>query len=358
MRIAQVATLWNSVPPAHYGGTERMIHLLVDDLMDRGHEVTLFASADSQTRAELVPVCARGVTDLMRSGHAYEYDRYLAQAVGMALEMAPRFDVIHFHLGTVSVPFAPLASVPTLHTVFTAPTVDDRWVVARHPDVAVTVLAAHQLDRLGVAGRSNVFVVPNGWDFDLDRFSPDPGRYLAFLGRTNRQKGIVEAVGIARAAGMPLVIAGGPGNRQEEAYFAHEVAPLVDGDRVRYLGPVDDEQKRVFFRGAAAFLFPIQWEEPFGVVMLEAMAAGVPVVACARGSVPDVVDEGITGFHAADPGDLPALVHRALALDRRRVRDHACRRFDVATMTSGYEQAYEQLQGRSPVALRRVGGQA
>ena len=343
LRIAQLAPLWAPVPPRGYGGRERMVHLLTEELVRRGHDVTLVASGDSRTAARLEAVIDRCLIDAMADGQAYEERCYELQAAALAFAGAHGADLVHSHLGAAFVPLAGLAARPVVHSVPHAVTVDDRWVLARHP--AAHVCFVSEAQRGAAPHLPNGRVVHNACDFASFSMVPAAGRYLAFLGRMAAHKGPATAIRLARRTGWPIVLAGEPMTAEERRYFAEEVEPLVDGDRVRHVGGVDDREKALLLGGAAALVFPIEWEEPFGIVMIEAMACGTPVVALSRGAVPEVVDEGVTGFAASDPEALPDLLRLARGLDRRRVRAHAERRFGVAAMVDAYEAAYRHAVG-------------
>jgi glycosyltransferase involved in cell wall biosynthesis len=343
LRIAQVAPLWTSVPPKTYGGIELVIHLLTEELVRRGHDVTLFASSDSRTRAKHEVVCEKNLIDRMAAGEAYDYMPYAVASCVEALTASDRFDVVHSHLGCATLPMGTLASVPVLHTVHSAVTVDDLWVLARYPQAPVTFCTERQAAPVIAAGRKHLHIVHNACDFNSFMVEETPGEYLAFLGRMGPHKNPVGAIEIARALGMKIVLAGEPMTGAESRYFGECVAPLIDGQHVVHLGAVSHEQKNALLKKASALLFPIQWDEPFGIVMIEAMACGTPVVAYGRGSVPEVVDPGITGYFGHTSSDLQDLVRQALQLDRGKVRSHAEARFSVAKMTDNFERIYLQL---------------
>lgn len=343
LRIAQIAPLWAKVPPSTYGGIELVVNLLTEELVRRGHDVTLFASGDSRTSAKLHSVCETHMLDLMEHAGAGAYEFYANAAVAEALRHADCFDVLHFHIGTQFLALGSVASTPSLFTMHTFFSEDDAWAARRYPHVAIAGISRYQVRGVAAARGTEAPVVPNGCDFDS--FDPNfqAGKYLAFLGRMGPDKNPLDAIRIAREAGLPIVLAGQPQQAREQTYFEEKVRPLIDGERVRYIGPVDHAQKNALLRGAAALLFPIQWPEPFGLVMIEAMACGVPVVAHSLGSVAEVVDSGITGFHSASIAEMGALIPRALALDRRAVREHARERFSHQRMVDGYEQLYRAL---------------
>ena len=349
LRIAMVAPLWASVPPAAYGGTELMVHLLTEELVQRGHAVTLFAAGSSRTRATLRSVAHGTVSEAMAQGAAHEYDHYATALFAEALRQEAEFDVIHCHLGCRFVPMGLVSTMPVLHTSHIVLSVDDQWIVGRYPQTPIAAISHYQAAAIPPQCRMNVRVIHHGIDFGDYTFSPGPGKYLAFLGRMGPQKSPLDAIRIARRAGMPLVLAGKPQNAEEERYFAEQVRPSVDGHSVSYVGPVDHRQKNELLSGAAALLFPIQGEEAFGLAMIEAMACGTPVVAWKRSSVTEIVDDGKTGFYADSVEALATQVPRATALDREAVRRHALGRFSHLRMVDDYLEMYASLAGRSPI---------
>jgi glycosyltransferase involved in cell wall biosynthesis len=320
-----------------------VVHLLTEELVRRRHHVTLLASGDSSTSAALEPVIARCLIDAMDLGMAYEERGYELQAAAVAFGGHGRFDLVHSHLGAAFIPLGELSVSPVVHSIPHAITVDDRWVLERHPTAHVCFVSEAQ--RRQAPQFSTARVVHNGCDFSAFPLGAEQGEYLAYLGRMAPHKGPVAAIGLARRTGWPIVLAGEPMTAEERRYFAAEVEPLIDQHRVRYIGRVDDRQKADLLAGAAALVFPIQWEEPFGITMVEAMACGTPVVATARGSVPEVIDEGITGYFASEVEDLDELLELAHGLDRQRVRTHAEQRFGVAAMVDAYEAVYREALG-------------
>jgi len=343
LRIAQVAPLWTRIPPMTYGGIELLMQLLTDDLVARGHDVTLFASADCVTTAKLHPVCDDNLTELITRGEAYMFEYYASSTMGEVLRRAADFDVIHYHLSSAWLPLAATVATPGLFTLHTSPHFDDEFVMRRWPQVAVCGISRCQMYAAGMKLGREFPIVYNGCDFDAYEPRYEPGEYLAFLGRLSRDKNPLDAIHIARAVEMPIVLAGQPQNASEQAYFREHIEPLIDGDHVRWIGPVNHKQKSDFLGRAAALLFPIQWDEPFGLVMIEAMACGTPVIARRRGSVEEVVESGITGFHSPAIDGMAELVSPTLALDRRAVREHAVSRFGYRQMVDEYLALYYSM---------------
>jgi glycosyltransferase involved in cell wall biosynthesis len=341
MRIAQVAPLAESVPPRLYGGTERVIAWLVDELVALGHEVTLFASGDSQSRARLVPACPRA----LRLGRP-RADPMAAQAALLS-DLAARagdFDVIHCHLDWLHLPLLSGRDVPfvtTLHGRLDLPGVAD--IVRRFPDAPFVSISDNQ--RLPLPDARWLRTIQHGLPEQSLRPSFSTGSYLAFLGRLTADKGPEAAIRIARAADMPLRIAAKV-PRGERGYFKERLEPMIDGEHISLTGEVNDRAKERFLAEAAALLFPIDWPEPFGLVMIEAMACGTPVIAYRQGSVPEVIDEGESGFIVDDEEDAVRAIGRLGRLDRRAVRAAFERRFTAARMARDYVNAFEVLARR------------
>jgi glycosyltransferase involved in cell wall biosynthesis len=349
LRIAMLAPLWFGVGPGSGGGREVFLHTFTEELVRRGHRVTLFASGDSVTNAELRPICERNLVELMTRHEAFESDHYANAGMAEAIKESESFDIIHSHLGCAWVPWGMLCRTPFLHSTHSPSTKDDDWVLARYPDAPVTAVSHNQVKAIRESRRRSIRVIPNSCDFDSYRASFEPGRYLVFLGRMAEQKSPLDAIRTAKAVGLPIVLAGAPLTKKEESYFDTVVRPHLDGERVKYIGPVSHQQKNELLKNASALLFPIQEDEAFGLVMIEAMACGTPVIACDLGAVREVVDWGVTGFYAESAGGLAQLVESALALDRRTVREHARQRFNHEVMVDRYLQVYEQILDRAGV---------
>lgn len=351
MRIAQLAPLAESIPPKLYGGTERVVAWLVDELVALGHEVTLFASGDSTTRARLEAVWPRA----LRLGRPRS-DPMAAQAALLEAvsRRASEFDVIHVHVDWLPLPLLSRLGVPfvtTTHGRLDLPGLSD--VVRLFPEAPYVSISDDQSSALAEANW--IGTVYHGMPIDLFRPSFERGPYLAFLGRITAEKGPEAAIRIARAANMPLRIAAKVPNG-ERTYFKQKLEPQIDGKQVKLVGEVNDRTKEEFLAGAAGLLFPIDWPEPFGLVMIEAMACGTPVIAFRSGSVAEVVDDGITGFVVNDEREAIAAVKRLGELDRRRVRAHFEQRFSAARMAKEYLRHYEMLadKARASVSAPRM----
>ncbi|GEP60770.1 glycosyltransferase family 4 protein [Reyranella soli] len=341
MRIAQVAPLAESVPPKLYGGTERVVAWLIDELVELGHDVTLFASGNSRTRAKLVPVWPYA----FRLGRP-RTDPVAVQSV-LLETLAARsreFDVVHCHIDWLHLPLLTRAGVPFLTTFHGRLDIAGLPDVVRHfPDAPFVSISHNQ--QLPLAGANWLGTVYHGLPADSLHGRFERGSYLAFLGRLTKEKGPEAAMRIARAAGMPLRIAAKV-PKGERGYFKEQLEPKIDGCDVQLTGEVNDQTKEKFLAEAAALLFPIDWPEPFGLVMIEAMACGTPVVAFRHGSVPEVIDEGITGFVVDDEEGAVRAVGRLGEIDRREVRACFERRFTARRMASEYVAVYEELLRR------------
>jgi glycosyltransferase involved in cell wall biosynthesis len=341
MRIAQVAPLAESIPPKLYGGTERVVAWLIEELVKLGHDVTLFASGDSRTSAKLVSVWPRA----LRLGRPRS-DPMAAQAALLesVAERADDFDVIHAHIDWLHLPLLSRLAVPfvtTPHGRLDLPGLKD--VVRCFPAAPFVSISDNQ--RLPLPEAKWLGTVYHGLPVNSFRPSFQAGNYLAFLGRLAPDKGAHVAIQIARAAGMPLRIAA-KFPRAEGRYIKEKIEAQIDGDQIRLIGEVNDETKERFLAGAAALLFPIDWPEPFGLVMIEAMACGTPVIAFKSGSVPEVIDDGVTGFIVEGPDQATAAIRRVAEFDRRTVRARFEQRFTAKRMAEEYLQNYESIVRR------------
>ena len=350
MRIAQLAPLAESVPPRLYGGTERVIAWLVDELVALGHDVTLFASGDSNTPGKLHAVWPRALRLGRRGVDPTAACTLLIEAIA---ERARDFDVIHSHVDWLPLPVLSRTGVPfltTMHGRLDLPGLSD--VVASFPKAPFVSISENQ--RRPLPGANWIATIPHGLPRNLFRPCYDSGPYLAFLGRLTAEKGPEDAIRIARAARMPLRIAAKI-PRAETAYFRKKLEPEIDGKQVQLVGEVDETRKQPFLAGAAALLFPIDWPEPFGLVMIEAMACGTPVIAYRSGSVPEVVEDGVTGFIVDGEEQAIAAVNQVGRLDRRLVRARFEARFAASRMARAYEGRYRELM-RACAPLPMAGG--
>lgn len=347
MRVLQVAPPWFPVPPTGYGGIEWVVALLADGLVDAGCEVTLLASGGSRTRAEL-----RTVFDEPPSANLGDPFHDVVHAAA-AYRDRHRYDVVHDHSGIIGPAIgAFLADPPVVHTLHGPWTPQARLLYRSLPRDLHLVAISHDQRSRAPDGLAHAGVVPNGIPVERypldDRRRGDAGGYLLFLGRANPEKGLTTAITIARRTGMRLVMAVKRNEPPEHAYWREVVEPMLSELDVEVLEQVDHAHKAELLAGAEATLFPIQWDEPFGLVMTESMACGTPVLAFARGAAPEVVVDGKTGVLAA-PGDLDHLVEAVGRLDRIdpvACREHVAERFSARTMVDGYLDVYRRVLGR------------
>lgn len=337
MKIAQIAPLWERVPPPTYGGIELVVSRLTDELVRRGHDVTLFASGDSQTLARLEAVYPRA---LRLDPDIKEFLMYEILESSLVYQKAAEFDIIHSHVGVWALPFASLVSTPTVHTLHGRFTRDNSQVFTHHrtqPFISISN-AQRQLDL------NYVSTVYNGINIEEYTFVAQPQEppYLAFLGRFSPEKGPQLAIAIAKQAGWRLKMAGKV-DVVDTKFFEQEIAPHIDGNLIEFLGEVNHAQKAELLGNAAITLFPITWQEPFGLVMIESMAAGTPVIGINLGSVPEVIAHGVTGFVCSSHEEIAAMIPATLELDRQKVREYVEKKFTVTQMVNGYEAAYEKI---------------
>jgi LmbE family N-acetylglucosaminyl deacetylase/glycosyltransferase involved in cell wall biosynthesis len=333
LRIAQIAPVAQAVRPGEGDSVEQLVGLLCEELVRRGHDVTLYATGDSQTSARLR--CTRAC------GYDHDdelWDWQFAETLnaGRAFEHAAEFDVIHAHDLPFALPFAALTDTPVVETQHVETSPEVRAAQRRCPTLHIAAASEHQRAQLGDG--LDVTVVPHGIDVGAFPFCGQPGDHLLFLGRMLPDKGPLDAIRVAHAAGMPIVLAG-------PLVAGHEIEldALVDGDRVRYLGAVDHATRDELLASAAALVFPATYPEPFGLVMIEAMACGTPVLATALGAVPEIVEAGVTGFTAPTWEGLAALLPATLELDRAAIRARTLERFDIRRMTDDYEALYRRV---------------
>ena len=335
MRIAQVAPLFESVPPRRYGGTERVVSYLTEELVRQGHRVTLFATADSRTSAELVPI-----VDRPQRGNPHWMAHALIQ-LERVLDRSADFDVLHFHTDHLHYPLLRYLDAPvvtTLHGRLDIPGLQPLHRVFSH----AAVVSISEAQRGPLPDARWVATIPHGLPAALYRAGTGAGGYLTFVGRISPEKRLDRAIEIARRAGLPLHV-GAKVDPADRKYFEREIEPLLSTPGVVYLGEVDDRQKRDLLAEARALLFPIDWPEPFGLVLLEAMASATPVLAFRGGAVEEIVQDGVTGMIVDSVDQAVSALPAVLALDRGRCREEFERRFSVRRMARDYVRVYERL---------------
>ena len=339
MKIAQIAPLMESVPPRLYGGTERVVSYLTEELVRLGHEVTLFASGDSITSGRLIS-CAN--TALRLDPHVIDPIPYYMLMLDRARRCSSDFDIMHFHIDYLHFPlfrFRASTTVTTLHGRQDLP--DTKPIFHGFDQMPLVSISDHQ--RMPVENANFAATIYHGLPLKLMQPNYQPtGGYLAFIGRIASEKRPDRAIEIARRLGIPLKIAAKV-DRVDECYFRETIAPLLDGHDVEFIGEINEQNKNQFLGNALALLFPIDWPEPFGLVMIEAMACGTPVLAFRRGSVPEVIDEGVSGMIVDSMEEALAAIPNLLRMDRRAVRKRFEDRFSATRMANDYLKLYRNL---------------
>ncbi|HJV63580.1 MAG TPA: glycosyltransferase family 4 protein [Albitalea sp.] len=350
MKIAQIAPLIESVPPRAYGGTERVVSYLTEALVAMGHDVTLYASGDSVTQARLVPIVERAVRlDPARP----DWLAWTTLMIDQVVESASRFDVLHFHIDYLHFPLMRRCKTPAVTTLHGRQDLPDLDPMYRHfSEQPVVSISDSQREPLPWANWCAT--VHHGLPVDLYSFHPVPEDYFAFVGRLSPEKRVDRAIQIAIGCGVPLRIAAKV-DAADRAYFESQVRPLLAHPLVDYVGEIEERDKNEFIGNARALLFPIDWPEPFGLVMIEAMACGTPVVGYPCGSVPEVLEHGVTGYIVNDQQQAIAAARRIDRIDRRRCRQAFEQRFTATVMAERYLEVYRRLM-QPTVASRQLQG--
>jgi glycosyltransferase involved in cell wall biosynthesis len=348
MRIAQVAPLYESVPPKLYGGTERVVSYLTEALVQQGHDVTLFASGDSITQAQLVSICPRALRLDPDCQDSLAHHIVLMEEV---FRRAYDFDIVHFHIDYLHFPLSSrygVGHLTTLHGRLDLP--DLQPVYARFPDTPVVSISDSQRAPLALANW--LATVYHGLPTNLLRLEEHPEKYLAFLGRISPEKRADRAIEIAIRSGMRIKIAAKV-DRVDREYFESRIRPLLDHPLVEFVGEINEQQKQDFLGNALALIFPIDWPEPFGLAMIESMACGTPVIAFRRGSIPEVVDEGVTGMIVDHVEAAVSAVNQLGHISRKECRARFEKRFSAKRMALDYVKVYESIlresEGREAV---------
>jgi glycosyltransferase involved in cell wall biosynthesis len=335
MRIAHIAPVATTIPPPKSGSVELMTSLLTEGLVAHGHDVTLFATADSTTKATLSAIYPHGY---WHDENMWPWELYEMLNLAAAVERGSEFDIIHYEAAyyPMSLAFARLSPTPIIQTLHHSPSAAEVKLWSRYPEAPFVAISEEQKRLL--SGVNIVDVVLHGIDTDSFTFREKPEDYLLFLGRFTDGKGVLQAIEIAKRVGMRLILAAA-----EDEYYREKVAPLVDGRHIVYHGEADYPTKVKLYGGARALLYPIQAREPFGLVLAEAMSCGTPVAALDKGAVREVVDDGVTGMVFSDLEQLVNELPRVFNLDRRRVRERAVERFGVERMVTEYIEVYRRI---------------
>jgi len=338
MRIAHVAPVATTIPPPKSGSVETMTSLLTEGLVAQGHDVTLFATADSRTKAKLKAIYPHGY---WHDENMWPWELYEMLNLAAAVERAGDFDIIHYEAAyyPMSLAFTRLSPTPIVQTLHHSPSAAEVALWARYPEAPFVAISREQA--LLLTGANVVATVLHGIDTDNFTFRETPEDYLLFLGRFTEGKGVLQAIDVARRVGMKLILAAA-----EDDYYREKVKPHVDGRQIVYYGEADFAAKVRLFGGARALVYPVQAREPFGLVLAEAMACGTPVVALDLGAVREVVDEGVTGMIFSDLDAMAAHLTSVFTFDRRRIREQAVARFGVKRMVTEYEAVYERIVSR------------
>jgi len=343
MRIAQVSPLWLETPPNTYGGTELIVSLLTEELVKRGHDVTLFATADSKTKAKLVPIWRKGLFG--DSGVNYT-PAVFGLLYNELIERQDEFDIIHDHCEYYTTPFSKFLKPPivtTLHNVFAEESI---ILYKKFPDINYISISENQ--RKSASGVNIVKTIYHGISVDDYIFGAESGDYLFWLSNIAPDKGLADAIEIAKMAGEKLIISG-PIFQRNSDYFEYRIKPLIDGEHIQFVGISDFKKKIELLKGAKAFIFPIfKRQEPFGLVVAEAMACGTPVIAARSGAMPELVQEGKTGFLVGTKAEAVQALKKIHTISREYCREYAAKNFPLQTMVDNYEQLYNEILSRKP----------
>lgn len=345
MRIAQIAPIVERVPPKRYGGTERIVWALTEELVKRGHDVTLFASGDSKTSGHLHSVVPRGLREA-RTKDTYGLNYLTLLHIGTAYGMQAEFDIIHDHMMPLSLPTANLAVTPVVGTMHGPFTVENRrlFQTLKKPGiVSISNAQAFPAPNINLLG-----TVYNGLPLQDSPFGDVPEDYLLFVGRISMEKGVHLAIEVANELDKRLIIAAKLEN-VDRPYFREYVEPWLS-ERVEWIGEVDEQQRNDLMSKALCFLHPVTWREPFGLTLIEAMACGCPVIAMNRGSIAEIIQNGVTGYVVEDVEGMVAAVEGIAAIDRKACRDHVLNTFSVEKMAEGYEAMYAKM-----LAMKELG---
>ncbi len=345
LRIAQIAPLFESVPPAKYGGTERVVYHLTEELVSRGHDVTLFASGDSRTSAKLYPVVGRGLR--LDGKHGTGVFSSMLQLAKVYCEMESEFDIIHSHVDYLTFPFTTGTAIPTVLTMHGRLDIPDLIKMFRFYD-KLNYVSISNAQRVPVPDINWVGTVYHGYPPESFSFNESPSDYFFYLGRFSPEKAPDQAITLAKACGVPLKIAAKI-DPLDGCYFTEKIKPMLDDPLIEYVGEVAEKEKIELLKNARALLNTIDWPEPFGLVMIEALACGTPVIVRGCGSAPEIIAHGKTGYICESRNDFIRAIHDVGAISRHTCRKEFEQRFTHKTMTDGYERIYSRLLDCQPL---------
>lgn len=348
MKIAQISPLYESVPPKLYGGTERVVAFLSDALVDLGHEVTLFAAGDSRTKAQLIPVCEQALRLDPSCVDQLAHHFILLQEV---IDRVDEFDLIHFHIDYLHFPFSSLLNIPYVTTLHGRLNMKEMAMLYTKFNQQPVISISHDQRKPLPMARwvGNVY---HGLPQNMLMQGAGTGEYLAFLGRISPEKRVDRAIRIAIATGQQLKIAAKV-DKADAEYYSTEIEPLLDHPLIEFIGEINEIQKQDFLGNARALLFPIDWPEPFGLVMIESMACGTPVIAYRHGSVPEVLEDGVTGFLVKNEKEAIDAVAKLDELDRTSIREEFEKRFTARRMATDYLNIYRQLEEQNKPDIQK-----
>ncbi len=353
MKIAQIANVVERIPPRRYGGTERVVHALTEGLVKRGHEVTLFASGDSVTAANLISVVSKALRDNKATKELYGLNNFTLLNIGLAYQLQKRFDIIHDHTAPVSFPAANIAQTPVVLTMHGPFNRDNMPMFGTFNKPHVVTISNSQMPRnlpsLNWAG-----TVYNGLEMRDYPFSVENDGYLLFVGRISIEKGVHLAIEAAKRLNLPLIIAAKleVTSKADVEYFEKYVRGELN-DKIKWIGEVDEKTRNKLMSKALCFLHPVTWAEPFGLTLIEAMACGCPVVAIGKGSIPEIIANGITGYVVKDLEEMMAAILNIENINRLVCRSYSIKNFDASRMVEGYEAIYERILSQESSKLKR-----
>lgn len=341
MRIAQIAPIGEAVPPKKYGGTERVVYTLTEHLTKRGHDVTLFASGDSKTSARLLSITPKSLREL-NAKDPYGANFLSMLNIGEAYRRQDEFDIIHDHNPYLSLPTALLATTPVVMTLHGAISPDSKRLFERlNNKTNPCFVSISRSQRKPAPNLNYIANIPHGLDMNDFPFSKTDGGYLLYVGRLSLEKGVHYAIEVAEFLSLPIIIAAKL-DQVEQPYFNEYIKPKLN-EKIRWIGEVDTEERNRLMSKALAFIHPVSWREPFGLALIEAMACGCPVVAFNRGSIPEIIKHGKTGFIAEDVVEMIEHVKNIGKIKRIKCREYALENFNAERMTRQYEEVYEKI---------------